>query len=371
MLQDPSLNSTYLIIDALDECVADLSKLLDFVVQKSSVSSRVKWIVSSRNWPDIEGRLEQAGHKVRLCLELNAESISAAVSVYIEKRVSQLAQEKTYDKRTRDTVLEHLASNANNTFLWVASVCQHLEKIERWNVREKLNLFPPGLDLLYKRMIQQISDSHNASLCKQILALVVTVYRPITLKELSAISEMLENVAGDDLESTREIVSLCGSFLTIREQSVYFVHQSAKDFLFTNAFYEIFPSGTEETHYIVFSRSLHIMSMTLRRDMYNLLEVGYPIEEVKQPDPDPLAASRYSCIYWVDHLCAWNFNPSTNRSAELQDGSAVDSFLRKQYLYWLEALSLCQSMPKGVLSMAKLNDLIQRSTDSSELMKLV
>jgi len=44
ILQDRSLNNTYLIIDALDECVADLSKLLDFIVQKSSVSPRVKWI---------------------------------------------------------------------------------------------------------------------------------------------------------------------------------------------------------------------------------------------------------------------------------------------------------------------------------------
>ena len=34
ILQDPSLNSTYLLIDALDECVADLPKLLDFIVQK-------------------------------------------------------------------------------------------------------------------------------------------------------------------------------------------------------------------------------------------------------------------------------------------------------------------------------------------------
>jgi hypothetical protein len=49
ILQDPSLNSTYLIIDALDECVADLPKLLDFVVRKSAGSPRVKWIVSSRN----------------------------------------------------------------------------------------------------------------------------------------------------------------------------------------------------------------------------------------------------------------------------------------------------------------------------------
>src|SRR5207248_2000523 len=100
ILQDPSLNSTYLLIDALDECVADLPKLLDFIVQKSSVSPRVKWIVSSRNIIDIEQRLRLGGHKVRLCLELNAESVSRAVSIYIEYKVLQLAQQKKYDDKT-------------------------------------------------------------------------------------------------------------------------------------------------------------------------------------------------------------------------------------------------------------------------------
>ena len=49
MLRNPSLNATYLIIDALDECVTDLPKLLDFVAKHSSMSSCVKWIVSSCN----------------------------------------------------------------------------------------------------------------------------------------------------------------------------------------------------------------------------------------------------------------------------------------------------------------------------------
>ena len=83
VLRNPSLNATYLIIDALDECVTDLPKLLDFVAKHSSMSSRIKWIVSSRNWPDIKERLERAGHKVRLCLELNAESVSAAVNMLL------------------------------------------------------------------------------------------------------------------------------------------------------------------------------------------------------------------------------------------------------------------------------------------------
>lgn len=49
ILQESRLNTTYIIIDALDECVVDLPKLLDFIVRKLSISRRIKWIVSSRN----------------------------------------------------------------------------------------------------------------------------------------------------------------------------------------------------------------------------------------------------------------------------------------------------------------------------------
>jgi hypothetical protein len=83
VLQDPSLRITYLIVDALDKCVIDLPKLLEFVAKQSSASFRVKWIVSSRNWPEIEAQLEQAGHKVKLSLELNAQSVAAVVDIFI------------------------------------------------------------------------------------------------------------------------------------------------------------------------------------------------------------------------------------------------------------------------------------------------
>lgn len=349
ILQDPSLNSTYLVIDALDECVADLRKLLDLIVQTSSASPRIKWIVSSRNWPDVEERLERAGDKVRLSLELNAQPISTAVGVFIQHKVLQLVERKKYDDITRYAVLDHLFSNAHDTFLWVALVCQNLENVPRRHVIKKLNAFPPGLDSLYDRMLQQISTLEDADLCKQILALVTVAYQPITLQELVTLVAELEDMA-DDVGSIREIIGLCGSFLTLRKDTIYFVHQSAKDFLFAIAFDGIFPFGKEEVHRTVFSRSLKVMARSLHRDIYSLAELGYPSEKIKQPTPNPLAALCYSCIYWIDHLY------DSNSSCPSND---IEEFLSTKYVYWLEALSLCRSMSKGVVSVAKLSALVQ------------
>jgi hypothetical protein len=361
ILQDPSLKRAYLIIDALDECQTDdLPQLLDFIIEKSSACPHVKWIISSRNWPNIEERLETAEQKVRLCLELNAESISTAVSTYIRDKVLSLAQLKNYDDETRDAVRDHLSSNANGTFLWVALVCQNLEKIPRLNTLTELNAFPAGLDPLYRRMMEQICNSYNANICKRILAIVTVVYRSITLKELTSFVE-IPGIASNDLESLAKIIRLCGSFLTLREDTIRFVHQSAKDFLLEKAFDEIFISGPGDVHYTIFLRSLEVMSRTLQRDMYGLRAPGFPIDKVKQPDRNPLAAVDYSCVYWVDHLCDWYSSKGAKHRDDIQDGYMVYKFLREKYLYWLEALSLRRSMSEGVLSMDKLDGLLEVS----------
>ena len=358
ILQDPALNSTYLIIDALDECVADLPKLLEFIVQRSIISPRIKWVISSRNWPDIEERLEGAGQKMRLCLERNPKSVSAAVSTYIEHKTRQLADQKNYDARTRDAVLQHLVSNANDTFLWVALVCENLKIVPQWMTLAKLNEFPPGLDSLYQRIVNQIYNSDDADLCKQILAIASTVYRPITLTEISSLVKTLEDIANDH-ESLAAIIGLCGSLLTLRESTIYFVHQSAKDFLLKKASDYIFPSGIRDVHYTIFSRSLQVISRTLRRDVYSLSAPAISIDQVKQPDPDPLAAARYSCLYWGDHLMDCDVGGNTIN--DLKDGGSVYDFLSTIYLYWLEALSLMKSLPDGIVLMMKLENWLQVS----------
>jgi hypothetical protein len=248
-----------------------------------------------------------------------------------------------------------LSSKADDTFLWVALVCQDLRVTANRHVRKKLTLLPPGLDALYKQMMVQMSESDDAETCRCVLASAAVLCRPVTISELVALVEQLEDV-GDDV---REIVSLCGSFLTLREDTVYFVHQSAKDFLLAEAYNEVFPDSTEDVHRAIFSKSLAVLSSTLHRDMYNLKDPGCPIENAKPADPDPLAALRYPCVYWIDHLCDSKPASWESSGSGLQAAGVIDGFLRTKYLYWLEGLSLCQSIAKGVVSMAKLRHLVE------------
>lgn len=343
MLKDASLDDAILIVDALDECVEGLPLLLEFLSQ-ASISSRTKWIVSSRNWPLIEGNLDTAIRGVRLCLELNESSISTAVQVYIRYKVRELAEKKKYDISTRDAVEQHLVSNAHGTFLWVALICQDLmdPTVENRHTKNMLmELYPPGLDPLYIRMMENIG-SRDADLCRQILATISVVYRPITLAELSSLIDLPNNYDYDDLPN---IIKSCGSFLAIRDNVIYFIHQSAKDFLLNKAPDKILAFGIENQHHIIFSRSLEILSETLKRDVYDLHLPGFPIEQVSLPNPDPLAPIAYSCIYWADHFCG---------SKRSQNEGAITKFFELACLYWLEALSLLGGVSEGVIAIQKL-----------------
>ncbi|OHW95967.1 vegetative incompatibility protein het-e-1 [Colletotrichum incanum] len=329
ILEESSLQNTYLVIDALDECETDLSQLLHLIIRLSS-SSHAKLLVSSRNWPDIEDALADATQKIRLCLELNGKSVSAAVDRYIQYKVDQLVRLRRYDCETRDAVQQHLVSNANDTFLWVALVCQELAdpKVRKWHIRAKLQTFPPGLDSLYERMVDRVFSSDDADLCRQVLSLVSVAYRPLSLTELASLAESLKEYA-DDFNALEEMIGVCRSLLTLQEGVVFFVHQSAKDFLLKNESERIYPQGVAQENRTIASRSVQVMSRTLRRDVYNLRAPGFPINQVKPPEPDPLGPARYSCVYWVNHLANGNPAGQGQRGQGLRNGNSVYAFLEE------------------------------------------
>jgi hypothetical protein len=363
ILQDPGLETTYLVIDALDECVTDLTKLLDLIISIPS-TTRVKWLLSSRNELHIEQRLRSANEETKLSLELkeNAEQVSQAVNVYIRKKLSTI--DTLQDTNLRDRVRDILHRKANGTFLWVALVIQELERPESWDPLQVVEDVPTDLYQLYDRMVTQIQrlPKRNLEICRQMLSISTIAYRPLHVAEIGSLCKFQADTSATDItvfmKTIRKIIAMCGSFLTVRDNHVYLIHQSAKDYLSDVAQATVLLSQVN-THYDIFLRSLDLMSSTLQRDMYRLVEPAFPIDQVQVPAKDPLAMIRYSCVHWINHLYNSISEKGVTQDGNLQDGGAVYIFFQKRYLYWLEALSLCRSISEGVKLMAKLKSLLQ------------
>ncbi|KAL2859878.1 WD40 repeat domain-containing protein [Aspergillus lucknowensis] len=353
MIQNSTHAMTYLLVDALDECETDLPDLLKLIARTKSMSAaQVKWIVSSRNRDDIEQELDFGEKETKLSLELNANHISNAVAAYINYKVSRLTPLQR-NGILLEQVKEQLLRKSDGTFLWVALMVQEMQKCRRSIAMvELLERTPQGLIPLYDRMLQQMQlfEGADRELCMLVLSIVAIGYRPLHLRELCLVAGLHKQRYG--LDDLKDIVGMCGSFLTIRDNYVYLIHQSAKDYLGdVKVAATIFPSTPSAIHHRIFRESLQNLSANMHRNIYNLNldNPGISVSEIAtfRPDPDPLSDLRYSCTYWLDHL-----SEAIPTSADPL--KATLDFFRKHLLHWLESLSLIGEMRHGILSLRKL-----------------
>ena len=282
MLRNPDLKMTYLVVDALDECVTDLHKLLKLVICTSS--ERVKWLVSSRNQKNIEKEL-QSSYGLRefdLGLETNTEHVSRDLDGYLDDKLSCLASIQ-YNIQLKGRVRDILRQKADGIILWASLVLQELSKdeVESWHILPIVDDLPQGLNYLYERMLKEI-DRHrwDSGFCRSILSMATVADRPLHLTEIGHLSGLPEQIL-KSTENVRKIVAKCGSFLTVQDDQIYLVHQSAKDYLSTSRL--LFPCGTGILHHDMFIWSLDLMSDKLRRNIYGLEAPGFPINKVQTP----------------------------------------------------------------------------------------
>jgi hypothetical protein len=92
----------------------------------SNPSSKAKWLLSSRNYPNIKQFLDLQDNKYILNLELKVSHVSRAVDSFINYKTNELARLKTYDNTLRLEVKRQLSEKADSTFLWVSLVCNRL-----------------------------------------------------------------------------------------------------------------------------------------------------------------------------------------------------------------------------------------------------
>jgi hypothetical protein len=215
---------------------------------------------------------------------------------------------------------------------------------------EELEEIPSGLIPLYDRIIKQIQQlrCRYSQRCFHTLSIATLAHRPLHLLEMQVVAGLQKEITR--LEDLKGIISMCGSFLTIRESYIYFIHQSAKDYLTTNRSAILLPAGPGPIHHDMFSRSLDALSKTLRQDIYDIKDPG-PITKDVRPDPDPLASIRYSCVFWFDHLCEVD--------DQSLDNGTIFTFFNKHFLHWLECLSLIHEVSHGLLMIRRLLNRVQ------------
>lgn len=359
--QNQELSDIVCIIDALDECENDVRSLLNLIVK---TTGHVKWLLSSRNVKDIERRLRKIKKSQRLTLELkaNAECVSQSVDAYIGCSIQDI-EALEGDGKLQIQTANTLKMKAEGTFLWVSLVIELLRETDRRNIADVLEELPIGLENLYDLIMErstQKSRHKDQNIC--LLSIVTTAERPLRLEELREfIKRQWKGYKTDySLHDMSDTVKDCGSFLSIRDDTVYFVHQSVKDYMVGKAAKSIFPSGIAYQHSEMFKNSLCAMSCILTYDIYNIKDPKTEGTKITRPDPDPLASMVYCCTFWVEHLVQSCQLEKSNVEEHLRENGILHCFLKVKFLCWLESLILLNAVEQGLEALNKLESITAR-----------
>ncbi len=336
MVQDPDMSPTIFAIDALDECEEGATSLINLVSTSLALSNKVKWLVSSR--PAVEMNVSDMAGVV---IELDSQRLEGPVSAYISNKLSTLKGRKGYTDSVMADIRDELHLRAETSFLWVSLVFNMLDSEHGWNAATILRKMPPSLPKLYEQMMWNIDErSMDGRCCRQVLQVVSLAYRPISNAELGVLAGM---EPGIDVQT---LIEECGSFLIKKGKTVCFIHQSAKEYL-QNAFKSSnliadtrHPCGHTDLGW----RSVGAMSSILQRNIYNL-DYGARPQEMRLPQPDPLAPIRYSCLFWASHLLNME-HPGPNK--KLLGAAEILGFLQEHFLHWIETLCLIGLLSEGV-----------------------
>jgi hypothetical protein len=239
-----SSRDVILVFDGLDECEPStrqqlLQSLTRFYsAREGSCLTQppyVKTIIASRPGNDIKHSFDILP-TIRLRGEDEPEAISQDVELVIEHHIEN-ATRRGIPREVLADVRAGLIKGADRTFLWTTLVIDLLQTKKGASKRELIDILDARGDIfqIYDRLLDHSSDAPQA---RRLLQIVVGAIRPMTLSELSvAMAVNSDQMTFEDLKLDvvhnfeERAKELCGHFIRIVRETVYLVHQTAREFL--------------------------------------------------------------------------------------------------------------------------------------------
>ncbi|KAF1835671.1 hypothetical protein BDW02DRAFT_629345 [Decorospora gaudefroyi] len=245
---DQAAGDVICVLDALDECrQSDRDKLITYLerfyrrsVDKSNRGSKLKFLVTSRPYNEIErgfSRLTRNIPTVRLAGEDESEKISQEIAIVIEAKVRDIAEKRKLKDNVRLSLQKRLCEIPNRTYLWLHLTLDEVEKARGKTGKKLLDVInkpPRTVEEAYEKILGRCEEED----ARKLLQIIVAAQRPLTLSEIDVALEIgLESTCYRDLDLEGDgdrkewIRESCGLFVSIVDSRVFLIHQTAREFL--------------------------------------------------------------------------------------------------------------------------------------------
>lgn len=195
---------------------------------------------------------------------------------------------------------------------------------------------------------------------KQIVGAIIVLFNVLPAKELAALLLVSPDEVTMALNPLHSVLNMPEDIL----HSIRLLHPSFRDFLLDEkrcADVDI-RIEADEVHASLVRKCLRMLSDKLRRDICGLKLPGAEVNDVQNTKIESCLsqALQYVYHYWVGHLEKIS-RGSLVETGLFQENGLIHQFFTKDFLHWLEAVSLTRKMHEGVLMIIKLESLFEVS----------
>ncbi|KAJ5949947.1 hypothetical protein N7454_001531 [Penicillium verhagenii] len=269
-LNDTQAGSVIIVLDALDECAESEFENLMRNLRRNSLQpdrGKTRFLLTSRPYEQIidEFRgLLQSFPYIHIPGEEKSHEISQEVSHVVKYRVEYLAKEKGLSEQVKSHLAKRLLKVAHRTYLWVYLVFDYLKAtIFKKTLKgvDSIPAMPANVNEAYEQILNK---SKEQDMVRRALSIILAASRPLTISEMNIalnIHDTLKCIRDLDLEEKKDFTvrlrTVCGLFVSIHHDKIYFLHQTAREFLLADTVSPVsYASGLLWQHSIT-SQSAH------------------------------------------------------------------------------------------------------------------
>jgi hypothetical protein len=360
---DKAVGQTVVFIDAFDEsgdATARADALAILTKRASELPAGLRVVVTSRYEGDIQDAVRDARQpqvppavEIVLVDDIPTHQTSRDIAKYIHHTLRGV-NEFRVDKYQRQ--LDALVDRAGTSFQWAATACRFIHSryagVDPRDQIRKMLLADKGLYGLYSTVMKEHcdpSDEMAVQRVKSILGRIITAREPLSLHALVHLVPPGSILTPDDIEIQRGIVKALASLLSGTHsdyEPIVPLHSSYRDFLGDPNDNQDFYIHKSEANQCMALACFHMMDQTLT---FNICQI--PTSFLRNVDIPNIGGLMEKYIpHHLSYACRfWSFHVSATSSGEFAQ-KHLESFFQKDFLHWLEVMSLTQSSPQIVLA---------------------
>jgi hypothetical protein len=338
------------VIDALDECgglegqiSAHRTDLLRTLKNWSNLPTKFKLVVTSRGDVDIENAFSTIEHNT---IEISSgravtPSSSADIRAFLRQKFRELAVRYPISLKPEwpgAETIDELTKKAAGLFIWAQTTIKFMEEgepeeqldrvLKGSGVGGMVNLYSMILNIAFPRPTPQVIEAFHS-----ILGAIILSKMPQSITSLAQLLSTRTTTIEYIATSLRSVLD-SREFLRIK-------HQSFVDFLIDKDACPT-PFLIEPTHQ---NRKMALSCLSLMESnlRFNICQLESSYLANSDIHDLPLRVERsipphllYASCFWADHLSEAEHNEEI--------GYLLQSFMQNQFLFWLEAMSLCNQV---------------------------